>query len=330
VIRVFVLAALVSVLAFGETVAQSISPVGLRAEMVYGAPLTSLDPDIIPPANQRRSVPLAFAMSAVLPGAGQAYNRQWVKAATAIGIEIGILAAYLVYQDRAVDARDAYIDYAHAYWSPTRYAHWLNDYRRYLNEFDPNRPITRPDVMVPTGIDFTNPDGWTDAQRRAVRSFFEDIQGLENHMYHHGTGASFAHRLPFFGDQQYYELIGKYFHYAPGWEDYYAATGVDGRPTWYVNGQPLANIDPEETDAHGNKIHVQGRFWEYAQDHAYANDLFRRARFVSMMFVVNHAIAAVDAAVFAKLHNDRLEARMDLSYDNIGGVQPGAVLSYRF
>lgn len=314
-----------------DIAAQAPSATTLRAEMLFGTTLDDAGVDLIPPADQRRSVPLAFTLSAIVPGAGQAYNRQWVKAAVAIGAEIGIMAAYLTFNDRAHDARDAYIDYAHAYWSPTRYAHWLNDYKRFLNDFDPNRTIHRSDVSVPTGIDFTNPSGWSSADQRAVRAFFEDIRGLENYMYHHGTGATFAHRLPWFADQQYYELIGKYFHFAPGWEDYAAATGPDGRPTWYLSGEPLENIDPEATDADGNKIYVQGRFWEYAQDHAYANDLFRRARHVSTLFLVNHIVAAVDAAIFSKLHNDRLEARVEMTNSPLGGgMQSGAVLTYRF
>ena len=34
-----------------------------------------------------RSVPLALGMSAVLPGAGQVYNRQWVKAGILVAAE---------------------------------------------------------------------------------------------------------------------------------------------------------------------------------------------------------------------------------------------------
>jgi hypothetical protein len=329
---VFIIA---TVLLTGTGVAASLaqdfdSRASLRAEMIYGEELAFDGSDLIPAPDVRRSIPLAFVLSAAIPGAGQAYNRQWIKSAIALGAEIGLAAAYLSFYERGDNARDGYIDFAHEHWSPARYAYWLNDYKRYLNEFDPNRPITRQDVTVPTGINFSDPGSWSAADQRAVREFFADIRGLEDFMYHHSTGASFAHRIPWFADQQYYELIGKYFHFATGWDDYYAATGPDGRPTWYVDGEPLPNIDPEQTDGMGNKIHVSDQFWWYAREHARANDLFRRARHVSTFWVLNHVVAAIDAAVFAKLHNDRLDARLEMSHDAFGGLQQGAVLTYRF
>jgi hypothetical protein len=310
--------------------AQEMTPAALRAELVYATHAVEQGVDLVPPADASRSIPLAFALSLAVPGAGQAYNRQWVKAAVAIGAEIGLAAAYLYWDGRGDQARDAYFDYAHQHWNPARYAYWLNDYKRYLNEYDPSRPIGRPDVNVPMGIDWKNPSHWSAADRRAVDQFFAEIRGLEDYMYHHSTGASFAHRIPWFADQQYYELIGKYFHFAPGWDDYDAATTPDGRPTWYVNGQPLPNIDPEQMDADGNKINVAGRFWDYANQHARANDLFRNARHVTTFWVLNHVVAAIDAAVFAKLHNDRISTRMEVSHDHYGGLQHGAAVTYRF
>lgn len=277
-----------------------------------------------------RSIPLAFALSAVLPGGGQAYNRQWVKAAGLLAAEIAIAAGYLTSYNRGVDARRQYFAYAHEYWSPPKYGYWLNDFKQFLNEQNPGRPISAADVVVPTGIDFRNPDAWSSADRRAIQEFFDGMRQLEGQLYHVGTGASFAHRIPYFGEQQYYELIGKYFHFAVGWVDYESAT-VDGRPTWIrEDGTFLDTIDPEATDASGQYVNVSDRFWDYRDDHGRANDLFRRASRISTLFIANHLIAAVDAAVFARLHNDRVEARMTMEYDVNGTPVPGARLNLRF
>ena len=52
--------------------------------------------------------------------------------------------------------------------------------------------------------------------------------------------------------------------------------------------------------------------------HAEANSLLSRARRISSLLIVNHLLAAVDAAIFTRLHNIRLDARVRLvrSADN--------------
>lgn len=301
----------------------------LRAALLDTGGSESLDLRLQQPTASERSIPLAFAMSAVVPGSGQAYNRQWLKAAGLIAAEVAIAAGYLVSHSQGVSARDDYHAYAHQHWQPTKYGHWLNDYKLYLSELNPSRPIAAPDVQVPTGIDFQNPNSWSEAERRAVQEFFNGMRQLEGQLYHAATGASFAHRIPYFGEQQYYELIGKYFHFSVGWEDYEAAI-AEGRPTWMVEGEFLETIDPEVQDASGRYVNVSDRFWEYRDEHGRANDLFRRASRISTLFLANHLIAAVDAAVFAKLHNDRVKAEMTMEYDASGVPTPGARLSVRF
>ncbi len=281
--------------------------------------LDGIEQDVL--VDRGRSVPLAFAMSAVLPGSGQAYNRHWAKAAGLVAAEIAIAAGYITSYNQGVTARDDYQAYAHQYWQPPKYGRWLNDFKIYLNRLNPGREITAPDVQVPTGINFRDPASWSAADERAVREFFDGMRQLEGQLYHAATGASFAHRIPYFGEQQYYELIGKYFHFAPGWEDY---------PEWIRDGEFLATIDPELQDESGRYVNASARYWEYRDDHARANALFRRASRVSSLFIVNHLIAAIDAAVFAKLHNDRIDARVTMEHDAAGLPVPGAYIRLRF
>src|SRR5690606_16097531 len=134
---------------------------------------------------------------------------------------------------------------------------------------------------------------------------------------------AFSHHLPYFSEQQYYELIGKYFQFAPGWEDYAEWVDEEGN---YVD----AVIDPERTAADGSKPNVRGRFVEYAHDHADANTLFRRASRVASILLVNHVVAAIDAAVSAKLHNDRLTPGVSLHATPDGEIVPLAALRYTF
>jgi hypothetical protein len=128
--------------------------------------------------------------------------------------------------------------------------------------------------------------------------------------------------LPGFGEQQYYELIGKYFQFAPGWFDY---------PEWKAqNGEYTLAIDPERSGEGGSKPNVSSSFYNYAEEHADAQDLLRKASRVSLLLIVNHLAAAAEAAISAKLHNDRLSTSLGLAYVPVGGPVPVAVMRYRF
>jgi Family of unknown function (DUF5683) len=220
-----------------------------------------------------RSVPKAFALSAVVPGLGQAYNRSWWKVGVAVAAEAALITAYFSWKNKGNDGERGYKAFAHQNWSPIKYAEWLNAYSGY----------TGSDVPLPslTDAEFMHPETWTAAQRTEVDAFFNEIRAAERQSSFVETGASFSHVLPYFGEQQYYELIGKYFQFAPGWDDY--------------NYAPDA--DPEivmSKDAH---------FYYYAHIHAKANDYLRRSRWAGAFIIVNHFAAAVDAAISARRHN---------------------------
>src|SRR5690606_21968924 len=134
----------------------------LRSLLLHG-----LDP--YPTAVQaegRRSVPLALGMAAVLPGAGQVYNGHWIKGAAFMAVEIGLIAGYIIWHQRGLDAEDAYIEYAHQHWSAGRYAGWINDYVEYLNA-EMGAGIDVDPIVVPSGIDLRTPGMWT-AQDHAI------------------------------------------------------------------------------------------------------------------------------------------------------------------
>ncbi len=282
-------------------------------------------PEPIAP-DASRSVPLAFGMSAVLPGLGQAYNRNWIRAAAAVAIEGGLLVAYFTWRDRGRDGERAYQAYAHRFWDPVQYASWLNDYAAWLEAgVEPeDRTLQVATISPPSGIDFGAPASWTEADRQVVREFFDAMRAVENEIWHPETGAAFSHEIPYFGEQQYYELIGKYYQFAPGWMDY---------PAWKSGEDFTGAIDPERTGANGSKPNVQGRFLDYAEDHAHANTLLRRASRASAFLALNHVLAAFDAAIAARLRNRRIETRMTVGYAGYGthrAPELSARITWRF
>jgi len=229
----------------------------------------------------KRSVPLAFGLSAIIPGTGQAYNKQWIKAAVAITIEAVLIATYISKKDQGAETESAYIQFAHEDWNPGQYGDWLNDYTLFLNS-ELGAGIDVPEIVTEIGVDFQHPESWSSENWVAVNTMFSQIHQTERSVYHVETGASFSHQLPAFSSQQYYELIGKYFQFAPGWSDY---------PAWIdENGDFTEAIDPEMSGPGGTKPNVSPKFYKYAEDHAESQDFYRSASHYGLLIVLNHFV----------------------------------------
>lgn len=219
-----------------------------------------------------------------------------------ITAEILLLASYFRWKGNGNDGVDVYQAYAHQSWSPRKYATWLNNYSGYTGS-----AISLPNI---SDEQFQNPGSWNEDQMVEVRRFFNDIRTAESSSFYLTTGASFSHVLPYFGEQQYYELIGKYFQYAPGWSDY------------------TANPDEDAEVVIGNNPDSQFLF--YDDIHTEANTNLRRAsRMTGLIFAV-HFASAVEAAVSAKIKNDRYRPTVSIQSDKNGGYTTLAGLSIKF
>lgn len=267
----------------------------------------------------RRNPALAFGMSALVPGLGQAYNKSWIRAAVAGGLEIALWTGYFTWRSSGFDGRDNYQAYAHQNWSVRSYGEWLNQYPGYSG--------TALDVVSIQDVDFTNPGGWSADQQLRVNAFFEELRAAErvaryNNADGTGTGATFSHVLPNFGDQQYYELIGKYYQYGAGWSDWCAGRDPNDPSCFSVEGYEQRDVFEQKTT----------QFFDYAEDHADANSLLRRASRITSIVVANHALAALDALLTARFHNRGLdvESSVSLRQGPDGSVSPVANLRMTF
>jgi len=119
------------------------------------------------------------------------------------------------------------------------------------------------------------------------------------------TQPLFSHTLPSHGEQQYYELIGKYPQFDPGWDD---------------GSGPVSetNISPH--------------FKSYSLMRGYANDLYSKASTALVIVVVNHALSALDAAWSASRYNNvHAELEMKMQRTPFGvEVVPTATVSVRW
>ena len=247
-----------------------------------------------------RSVPLAFGLSAAVPGLGQAYNRDWIAAAIFVAAEAALIAAHFSWKSSGNTGVEEYEQFANLNWSPPQYAEWLNAYSGYNG----------PEVELPSlsEDDFKHPETWTAAQHVEVDAFFEDIRTAERSSIYLETGASFSHVLPDFGEQQYYELIGKYFQYAPAWTDYSGNPDDDPR-----------DVMPDDAN-----------FYFYSDIHAEANDDLRSASLAGALIFVNHFAAGIQSAVVARMHNMKIQPSVSVSQSPRGELLTTARLAVTF
>ena len=152
------------------------------------------------------------------------------------------------------DQTASYQAYADGHWSIVKYAEWLNENVKDFEGGENAVHITiNPDASLPP---------WERVDWDAL----------------HTTELAvpvFSHKLPPHGDQQYYELIGKYNQYSYGWDD--------------------------KND--GSYWNVSDNFLYYASERGKANDFYNTADTILNLIILNHVLSAIDAAWAAARFN---------------------------
>lgn len=134
--------------------------------------------------KKKKSVGLGVLLSALIPGAGEFYGGNYLKAGIFFGVEILAWATFAYFESKGNKKEEEYQAYADQYWDVRTYARWLKNEgfseSGGINPDEPNRDVLREQIMV--------------CER-----------------------ANFSHTMPEYGSQQYYELIGKYQNFQAGW-----------------------------------------------------------------------------------------------------------------
>lgn len=204
-----------------------------------------LQPQMVMVNGNKKSPLLAGVLSALVPGAGEFYSEEYLKAGIFLAIEAAVVTTAIIYDNKGDRKTNEFQDYADAYtnpdhnWSVVRYAEWLNKYE-----------VTSEDKKIAINPDESLPP-WE-------RVSWAELNAVE----------SGSHKLPAHGEQQYYELIGKYHQYSSGWNDF---TGD------------------------GNKDLVSPNLLYYSGMRADANDFYAVASTAVIGIYVNHFLSALDA-----------------------------------
>ncbi|MFZ1292352.1 MAG: hypothetical protein WAR79_19820 [Melioribacteraceae bacterium] len=221
--------------------------------------------------KNRKTPILAGLMSFAIPGAGEFYSESYLKAGIFAAVEVGVIVLAVIYDNKGNDQTQFFENYANENWSAYRYANWTMH----------NAATINPDV---------NPNLYTvfDNNGNVVWS---ELNKLES-----AIGNYYSHRLAPYGDQQYYEMIGKYSQFNVGWVQF----GDDPNKA-YVYGDPLVD-----------------QFDYYSVERGKANDFYNISKWAVIAVVSNHFISALDAAWTASRYNKNLILNVTLKEEQVG------------
>jgi hypothetical protein len=262
-----------------------------HARSLFQDPVTQSDEE------GRKSPALAGFMSLLVPGAGEVYTKNYIKGAVFFAAEAACWTVVAVYNKKGRDQETYYRDYANKHYSAYRYAEWLQSFIA----------AHYPDLST-TGLF----QGTSDAGKQPP---FTNVNWVVLNQLETDLGqqsAGFSHQLPFYGVQQYYELIGKYLEFMHGWD--------------FV---PIDNINlPAPEDRYKYQ-----QLLDYADSFNQADRYYNIASSFVDVIVANHLLSALDAIWSASKYNNTLHAEVHMNLEPSPlGVIPvtRAYLEYRF
>ncbi len=95
----------------------------------YVEPIT---PQVALSVQNKKSPMLAGILSLLIPGAGEIYSEEYLKAGIFVALEAAVITTAVIYDNKGDDKTTEFQNYADDYtnpdhnWSVVRYAEWLN------------------------------------------------------------------------------------------------------------------------------------------------------------------------------------------------------------
>lgn len=245
--------------------------------------------------DQKKSVWLGAGLSAIVPGAGQLYSEHYIEASVFAAVEAAAITVGILWTQKGNNQTAVFQNYANQHWSVEFYAKWTLQHATSINA-----DVKPADYKV---FDSNGNLNWSELNR------------LES-----ALGSYYSHHLPYYGEQQYYELIGKYQQFAVGWDQFWGGGAITpdklNLQFYYVEASAL----PQQ-------------FLDYAAMRGEANDFYKVAATAVSVIVINHILSAIDAAWAVSRYNKNLEIHtsMEKYSDGVKTVfYPQLNLQYRF
>lgn len=239
-------------------------------------------------SGEKKSPWLAGLFSLLVPGAGEVYTENYTKGAVFFGVEVTSWVIAGIYNNKGNKQTEWFEDYANKYYSPVKYAQWV---WRYVGTLAPG--------LDTSGYHLFYRDPGSDCGPPFDCLRWSELNRLE------GEVDVFTHRLPSYGEQQYFELIGKYKQFSKGWE----------------------SEDPFEQD----HLTPEEQFYFYGREFNKADKYYKVADMFISVIVANHIISAVDAFLSASRYNENLNAEVRMKMHSTPyGYLPTAEASLKY
>jgi hypothetical protein len=247
-------------------------------------------PDENTGTDQEKSPWIAGLLSLAVPGSGEVYTKNYIKGAVFFAAEAVAWITVLNYDKKGDDQTQLFQNYANEHYSVVRYANWTLDNLGTLHP-SPAMPRTREEYhqAIYASIEPVDPENskppFSNVNWVALNGMEQDIAN--------GVLNGYTHSLPYYSEQQYYELIGKYDQFSRGWDD--------------SNLDPSAPLDAADPSSQVIKSNSK-RFYEYSRMRAQANHYYDIAGTWMAVAVANHLLSALDAYWSATRYNSSLHA----------------------
>ncbi len=246
-----------------------------------------------------RSSLKAGIFSMLIPGAGQIYNggtANYIKAAGFLAIEAAAIAVNIIWTNKGNNQTnffENYADgtaadnYANGHYSVLRYAQWI---QQNYQQFETNGVPVGGGQLTPVSDPATLNKYISDMIVNNGSAPWDKVNWFALNKVEVALGGYFTHQLPAYGQQQYYELIGKYPQFRAGWYDEIPS---------YDNYDQLNTPTP-------NSGYYMGQ-------RGLANNLYGVAGTAIGIVIANHFASAIEAAIWAHGHNKLIEASVGIS-----------------
>lgn len=247
--------------------------------------------------NAPRTKPaLAMLSSAIIPGAGQAANGKWGRAAAYFIVDVASIFYYIDRNNTAKRNERAYEQYANQNWSVLAYGQWLVEYSR-ANGIENGYNIAgglEEQVFGKNPTWGNTPNDWKEIDLATIRT----VEVQTPFFYLDRVASAFSHVVQDYGSQQYYELMSKYYQFQPGWQDFHEGRLIEGishnyRYPWDTSMLTL------------NFIEGRDRADEF-------NNNYRQAGNILKLIMVNHIVSAFDAYFTVKLKNSKIDTQANI------------------
>lgn len=256
-------------------------------------------------SGQKKSRWLGGLMSLILPGSGEFYAHSYLKAAIFFVVEAAAITTALIYNHKGDYQTGFFQDFANQNWSVAKYAAWTMQHIQYIN----------PDVNPNDYQIFRNNVNWKNLGENTTdwSQYNKDVNWKELNRFESDLSGGYTHQLPYAGEQQYYELIGKYPQYSHGWIE--------------------SNFN--DTDYHilTDKGSTYSTFLWYSHQRGLANEYYQTGATAVAFIYVNHFLSTLDAIWSVDRYNNSIAMNLRVNPQRLSNkiiYVPTINLSFNF